>query len=142
MNEILQRALEGFLEFVQNTAQFAAEQIPQYVRELLQYFYVKYMIDAWVEVGFFLFGIVIFIGLVVGWVILIKHVEGLEYKQYDTRTNWYAGGAMISLIPLITAIVLITFSFGEAKDNFLQAYKVKNAPRVFIIEYLQQSLKK
>jgi hypothetical protein len=144
MEKILVSVLQGFLNFVQNASQFLSEQTPQYVRELLSYFYFSYMLDFWNQMIWVAILVAIIVAISILW---WSWIFSKRFKEKCKKEEeWMFGAVFGSALFIIFVYVILGFailgtSINKALEYYKSAYKVKNAPRVFIIEYLNDKLK-
>lgn len=112
MNET---ALE-LIKIIKSTQSFVADQAPDVARQML----LRGAFDAWMYLGLGL----LFFGIVV--VILF-----LVYREYKKSDDIYdiRGGSILALMLLIVTVVL-------ACSNVSTLYKIKYAPKVYLLEEL------
>ena len=108
-------------EAVKTSTDFASEQIPLFIQELLAYNFVM-------SLSCFILGIILMVsGVVWSWYVLNKGKKNSSW--YD---EWW-GLSLLGLIPFIIGI-------GTSISN-LEWVKIKLAPRVYLMEYVKDTLK-
>jgi len=97
---------------------FMVEQTPLYIQELLAY-------NFWISLVWFILSLVVFIGCIFG---------GYRCKKCKNPDEELFFVIMILSVPLFIS----TFGMYENTDWF----KIKVAPRVYVVDYLRTELKK
>lgn len=139
MNEELKAKLLQYLEYIEQGvhkgADFVAEQTPLYVQELLAWHFWSYIGDA----TLFLLPAVV---LTVGGRWLWNYGSPERNKASDQRTNAendFVFGT--TLVPCFAYAIAVGLMFGVIGKSF-HAAKAKIAPRVIVVEKLQEALRK
>lgn len=150
MKELLLQTTQELLVFVKDTASFIAGQIPEYVLEILKTHIIFYGIDS-------IYALIIVIILTTILIFQIKYTikwikycikkdkkEANEYKGYDH--GWLAAGVLTSIVSIGIMcgifFVCIGNQVNNIKYNTKQIIKIKESPRVYILEYLRGEIKK
>ena len=111
--------LEGAIK---TSTDFASEQIPLFIQELLHYNFVM-------SLSWFILGIVGVITMVIGAILLIKWAN----KNFHVRDDaCYFGLIFLSLGFVCSSLMVF---------NNLDWIKIKLAPRVYLMEYVKENLK-
>ena len=132
MNEISEKLLQKLLAYAQNLETFTKAEVPAYIQELLDFKFMEHLLNYFIPI--FILGVIL---TVIG--ILVYRFR--EFFKGDggfdeTRIVTTVGSCIISGVLLLLFIVRIS-----CYDPLLQAYKIKTAPRVYIIDYLKGELK-
>ena len=146
----LQKVLAGFLQFAQGVSDFAEAEIPLYVKELLTYCYLKHMIAAWISLGLAVFTFVCCIVATYVFYHAFWKKNKLakffyEENAAESLTGGTVGSFFLSIVFILIVWVLVGGCLGFdsltfSKDQFMLAYKAKNAPRVYVIDYLRENM--
>ena len=124
----IEKYSEKLLKAVESTANFASEQAPLYVQELLAWEFTEAVIDASLIGLLSIFLIAATVICIRKGLIILKS-DGYD-KNLDTHGKLFALAGMIGLCGLLAA--------GFVLENLKHSIKVKTSPRVIIIEKLTE----
>ena len=129
MNKELQQSMSQFLnlmiEALRKTTDFAAEQIPLYVQELLRYA----LWDA-------ILGIIFSVAFVVAFLVCAKKAN--NYLKSDDNYDDFRLTILLGLlVGGLAAIAFVIFTFASVSNII----KITLAPRVYVIDYLKKEIK-
>jgi hypothetical protein len=99
---------------------FVVEQTPLYIQELLVY-------NFWTSLICFILSLLVFIGTIFG---------GYKFARWCKRT------ATPEALPALTITILPLMISSMTMSNHTDWFKIKMAPRVYIVDYLRTELKK
>lgn len=122
--ELLNKFTGKLLVYANDVKSFASKEIPLYIQELLEYNFIEHITSGIISLFFLMFGV----GSIMG-AFYIAYVR----SKKNEHTVYYGDILLFSIIPLFCIIL----SAPSAYYSTLQAYKIKNAPRVYIIDYLR-----
>jgi hypothetical protein len=127
--------LDWLEQSVKTTADFTAEQIPLFIQELLVY-------NFWYSLIHFVFGV---IGIVFA-ILMIKQIvfnDYLDIKEHEKDKRGYSKDSAVVKRILFVAMTVVFVIGGSVKTmNNTEWFKIKVAPRVYLMEYVTTQLKK
>ena len=129
MNEEL---IKKALEYLNSAEAFASKEIPAYIQELLEFKFfehlVNYFDDFLITVPLFILGLFLYK--------LFDKISKDETKYNTERSDangfkwlFVVGGSIALLMSLLFT------------NNLIEAYKIKKAPRVYMVEYFKNQVK-
>lgn len=123
-SEILKKYTVELVEFIKATKDLAVKEIPLFLQELIKY-------ELWSSMVSILFNVayILAIVLIARWS-LIK-LDAFKFDDSDSRV------VLKTVLRLVTVICVI-ITAGFLFDNVNHAVKVKVAPRLIIVEKVQE----
>jgi len=128
--ELVDKFMAKALKYLESAEAFTTKEVPQYVQELMQFKFVEHMIEGVTDILIvtMIFGIALSALLGVGVAAFID-----DHYSEDLKIQIKCGVAVFFVA--ITVFIIAT-TVGNSSD-FIQAYKAKNAPRVYLIDYIR-----
>ena len=118
--ETIDKLTEKALSYLNSVEAFTAKEVPEYLRELLEFKFFEHLMGA----GLLIIGFFILLIIIYKCIIEIKKIKYIEDRLPVL---------VLLSIPLILSLIVIE----RTKSDILQAYKAKKAPRVYLVDYLR-----
>lgn len=126
-NQLLTRAME----YLQSAEAFAKAEVPLYLQELIQFKIVEHLL-------YYFDDILVLSGLIILCIFLNKKARQMPSDTRDERdTKEFFN---ISTIVISSFCVIILFIALCHTEHLIRAYKAYAAPRVYLIDYVKESL--
>ena len=116
--KLIEQTMNKLLEYAQGVELFTKDNLPKYVEEVLTYEFMKSITSVGV-------GVALLLVLVVGLFFLFKY----EKDSFNGDERCFAIGLMFMVFGVSMYLSVVGIS---------TAYKIKYAPRVFLIDYLSE----
>lgn len=111
------------LEYVERTDAFLTDQVPDYISQLLKYYKIKHTV--------YIVVCLLFIGLSA---YLVQKGIDVPRKEY----GWNKGDITHQeILCYVAAGAIMIYPCTELVPNILRLFKLKIAPKVFIIEHIK-----
>lgn len=130
MNEISEKLLQKLLAYAQNIETFTKAEVPAYIQELLDFKFMEHLVNYFLPI-LILAGILGVIGI-------FSYILRKPFKE-----NYNSRHGMTSFMTLLISGILAFVFLVQilCYNHLIQAYKIKTAPRVYIIDYLKGEIK-
>jgi hypothetical protein len=130
--ENLDKLTEKALQYLNSVEAFTSKEEPEYIKELLAFKYVEHLINYSIPI---LTGLFIFLTL--GYTAFAIYRFITKRLQTEKRTYWEDSESVtLALFCFFTFVSFLFFTCQLADFNHLvSAYKARNAPRVYLIDY-------
>jgi len=122
--EILNKFGEKLLQYAESAEMFASKEVPLYVEELLKF----RVLENYIQIGAWVGAIALTSSFLAASLLWWKAKEWGEYESGPAVTT-------ITVSILLGAFLLLGGAFSVS--NLTEIYKIKVAPRVFIIDYIR-----
>lgn len=127
MTDEMKAQLAQLLAFLNDSIkggkEFVAEQAPQFVKEMLAWYF-------WESVIWIIIGVVV---AIISYIAKRKIIESLDTKMYNY-------GESVTMINAIYAVVM-AIAFIVICSNVMEAVKVKVAPRVVLVDQVKAMIR-
>jgi hypothetical protein len=127
-DDIVARFINSALDTADKVGQFAAEELPGFIVEVLQWYFVYNLI-------LFVAGVVLAILLVIADYRVFRHVRAFDKSEGDSTVTILVWGILGSIVRLVA------WGAGVAPLINLQWLKIWIAPKLWLIEYAARLLK-
>lgn len=128
MEAVGNKLMEKLLEYAQNIEAFTKSEVPLYIKELLDFKFMEHLTNYFAPLLFSVGALVI--------LIIVEYLFRSKMKDFDIYDYIVVPYVLATSFALLfSAISLLQY------ENLLQAYKIKIAPRVYVIEYLKGEIK-
>ncbi len=123
--ELINKFSEKILQYASNIEQFTSNEVPKYINELLEYRSMVHITDAIVPV-FLLLSCALVLVMIVFWAI-----KNRKEDMADDLTSF------LEIVSVGITLLIAAGALDSLKDDLMKVYQIKNAPRVYIIDYLK-----
>lgn len=130
--EITIKLMEKILQYANNTEAFLNEEVPIYIKEILEFNFYNEL--------FYLIGSLVII-LVSVYVVKRNIPLMIKYEEEDNNTKTTYHG-VISLLFGVIGVLYVLILFINGYNSIETMIKIKTAPRVYIVEYITNNLNK
>lgn len=117
---------EKAMQYLNTAEAFTKKEVPVYIDELLNFKFMEHILDGIGAMGF----TVVIMSVAFGVIALPLAAECV----FDKKKN-------ILIYIFIYFFITSAMSVVVMKNNAIEAYKVKTAPRVYMIEYFKNGMK-
>ena len=125
--ELITKFTDKLLQYAESAEMFASKNVPLYVEELLRYKFMEHVFT-------FMLPVILLVVLTVVALGIIRLTKTYPLRnEYKNVNDAYI--FPIIVIPIMYFVLLGT-TVGDTR-HLMQAYKIKAAPRVYIIDYLR-----
>ena len=130
-DDISKKFLEKAYHYLESAEAFAAKEVPAFINELLNFKFVEVAID-------FIFLTVLALFLLAISIYIFRCV----YKELDKKdSGWGDDRVVFSTFGAAACLIVSVSIFGMGiKDNIVEMYKIKYAPRVYLLDYVKAKL--
>ncbi len=118
--EIINELLNKSLNYLENTENFIAKEAPVYVNELLHFKFMQHMVEGVTDTitGTLLIG---------SFMSAMCALMSLEFRSKYALPLAIAGGLFVGFLG----------GTSISSNDFMEAYKAKTAPRVYLIDHIK-----
>ncbi|MAD98961.1 MAG: hypothetical protein Unbinned200contig1002_29 [Prokaryotic dsDNA virus sp.] len=125
-DKIINELLEKSLGYLNNAEAFVSKELPIYVTELLNFKFWEHLTTGFTD---FLFMFVVLATLLTLLGVAIYY--DINHKENVIR--------VMCLYTFCSLLVATALSIGVASNDIREAYKVKYAPRVYLVDYIKNN---
>jgi len=125
--QVADKFLNKAMEYLESAEAFASKEVPAYIEELLSFKFFEHLVNALTSISID----VVVVGTLMGvCVFTIVHIVKEEFN-YDVSFK-----KTLLAFPIVYVLAGIG-SIASQSNELINAYKAKNAPRVYLVDYFK-----
>ena len=128
--EAINKLTEKALQYLDSAEAFVGKEVPIYIQELLEFKFMEHLLEGVIDTAAF----TVFIGTVVA--IAFVGFTGVFVEEHIGKKaeDCYKYLIFSAFLGYVSAAIIGVFCNS---GDFISAYKAKNAPRVYLVDYFR-----